>query len=147
MSAPGARRSRTRPHGSGPCGGRVQPPVRAQVATRSRVVPTRAATSAVGSRVPSHSSRAAATTAAPAPIEIPAERVRAAGWAVVNADVAVVAERHKVGPHRAAMRERLAGALGLTGVAGAATGVAKILFFVFLILFVVSLVAGRRAVP
>jgi 2-C-methyl-D-erythritol 2,4-cyclodiphosphate synthase len=27
---------------------------------------------------------------------------------VGNADVAVVAERHKVGPHRAAMRERLA---------------------------------------
>jgi 2-C-methyl-D-erythritol 2,4-cyclodiphosphate synthase len=39
-------------------------------------------------------------------------RVREAGWRVANADVAVVAERHKVGPHRAAMRERLASALG-----------------------------------
>jgi 2-C-methyl-D-erythritol 2,4-cyclodiphosphate synthase len=34
-------------------------------------------------------------------------RVRDAGWRVANADVAVIAERHKVGPHRAAMRARL----------------------------------------
>jgi 2-C-methyl-D-erythritol 2,4-cyclodiphosphate synthase len=40
--------------------------------------------------------------------------VREAGWAVVNADIAVIAERHKVGPHRAEMRARLAGALGVT---------------------------------
>ena len=40
-------------------------------------------------------------------------RLRDAGWRVVNADVAVVAERAKVGPHRAAMRERLADALGV----------------------------------
>jgi 2-C-methyl-D-erythritol 2,4-cyclodiphosphate synthase len=40
-------------------------------------------------------------------------RVRSAGWTVVNADVAVIAERHKVGPHRAAMRERLATALAV----------------------------------
>jgi 2-C-methyl-D-erythritol 2,4-cyclodiphosphate synthase len=40
-------------------------------------------------------------------------RVRAAGWAVANVDVTVVCERHKVGPHRAAMRERLAAALGV----------------------------------
>lgn len=46
-------------------------------------------------------------------LRLAAERVRAAGWAVVNADVAVVAERHTVGPHRAAMRARLAAALGV----------------------------------
>ena len=40
-------------------------------------------------------------------------RVRAAGWRVGNVDVAVVCERHKVGPHRAAMRARLAEALGV----------------------------------
>ena len=40
-------------------------------------------------------------------------RVRDAGWDVVNADVTVVCERHRVGPHRAAMRERLAAALGV----------------------------------
>jgi uncharacterized membrane protein YtjA (UPF0391 family) len=34
----------------------------------------------------------------------------------------------------------LAGVLGFTSVAGAAMGIAKILFFVFLVLFVVSLV-------
>lgn len=47
-------------------------------------------------------------------LRLAAERVRAAGWQVVNVDVAVVAERHKIGPHRAAMRERLAAALGIT---------------------------------
>lgn len=40
-------------------------------------------------------------------------RVYDAGWAVGNADVTVVAERAKVGPHRAAMRARLAEALGV----------------------------------
>lgn len=40
-------------------------------------------------------------------------RVRDAGWAVANADVVVIAERHKVGPHRAPMRARLAAALGV----------------------------------
>jgi 2-C-methyl-D-erythritol 2,4-cyclodiphosphate synthase len=40
-------------------------------------------------------------------------RLREAGWQVANVDVAVVAERHKVGPHRPAMRERLAAALGV----------------------------------
>ena len=34
----------------------------------------------------------------------------------------------------------IAGVLGFTSVAGAAMGIAKILFFVFLLLFVVSLV-------
>ena len=32
-------------------------------------------------------------------------------------------------------------------IAGAAVGIAKILFFVFLVLFVVSLIMGRRARP
>ncbi|HEY9237077.1 MULTISPECIES: DUF1328 domain-containing protein [Phenylobacterium] len=34
----------------------------------------------------------------------------------------------------------IAGVLGFTSIAGAAMGVAKILFFVFLVLFVVSLI-------
>jgi uncharacterized membrane protein YtjA (UPF0391 family) len=38
----------------------------------------------------------------------------------------------------------IAGALGFFGIAGAAVGIAKILLFVFLILFVVSLLMGRR---
>ena len=37
----------------------------------------------------------------------------------------------------------IAGVLGFTSIAGAAMGVAKILFFVFLVLFVVSLVMHR----
>lgn len=44
----------------------------------------------------------------------------------------------------------LAAVFGFTGVYVAAAGIAKILFFIFLVLFVVSLVAGglrgRRAV-
>jgi uncharacterized membrane protein YtjA (UPF0391 family) len=38
----------------------------------------------------------------------------------------------------------VAGALGFFGIAGAAMGIAKILFFVFVVLFVVSLFFGRR---
>ena len=38
----------------------------------------------------------------------------------------------------------LAGALGFTGIAGAATGIAKVLFFVFLVVWVLALVSGRR---
>jgi uncharacterized membrane protein YtjA (UPF0391 family) len=38
----------------------------------------------------------------------------------------------------------IAGALGFFGIAGASIGIAKILFFVFLVLFVVSLLFGRR---
>ena len=34
----------------------------------------------------------------------------------------------------------IAGVLGFTSIAGAAMGIAKILFFVFLVLFIVSLV-------
>lgn len=40
-------------------------------------------------------------------------RVRAVGWLVQNADITVVAERPKIGPHRAAMRACLAAALGI----------------------------------
>jgi uncharacterized membrane protein YtjA (UPF0391 family) len=41
----------------------------------------------------------------------------------------------------------IAGALGLWGLEGTAMWVARVLFVVFLILFVVSLVMGRRAPP
>ena len=37
----------------------------------------------------------------------------------------------------------IAAALGFGGIAGAATGIAKILFFVFLVAFVVLLITGR----
>lgn len=39
----------------------------------------------------------------------------------------------------------IAAALGFGGVAGASMGIAKILFFVFIVLFVLTLVFGRRA--
>jgi uncharacterized membrane protein YtjA (UPF0391 family) len=38
----------------------------------------------------------------------------------------------------------IAGVLGFGGIAGAAVGIAKILFFIFLVLFVLSLIFGRR---
>lgn len=38
----------------------------------------------------------------------------------------------------------IAAALGFGGIAGTAVGIAKVLFFVFLVLFVVSLVLGRK---
>lgn len=38
----------------------------------------------------------------------------------------------------------LAAILGFGGIAGAAAGMAKILFFVFLFLFIVGLILGRR---
>lgn len=41
----------------------------------------------------------------------------------------------------------VAAVFGFTGVYVAAAGIAKILFFLFLILFVVSLLFGRRAAP
>lgn len=43
-----------------------------------------------------------------------AEMVRSAGWTLVNVDASVIAEAPKVGPHVAAMRERIAAATGLT---------------------------------
>lgn len=39
----------------------------------------------------------------------------------------------------------IAGLLGFTTIAGAAVGFAKIVFVVFLVLFVLSFVMGRRA--
>lgn len=41
----------------------------------------------------------------------------------------------------------IAAVLGFGGIAGAATGIAKILFGVFIILFVVSLIFGRYRRP
>lgn len=40
-------------------------------------------------------------------------RVHAAGWAPAQADITVIAETPKIGPHRPAIRERLAQALGI----------------------------------
>jgi 2-C-methyl-D-erythritol 2,4-cyclodiphosphate synthase len=40
-------------------------------------------------------------------------RVAKAGWAPAQADITVIAETPKVGPHREAIRERLAAALGV----------------------------------
>jgi len=40
----------------------------------------------------------------------------------------------------------IAAVFGFTGIAAASAGVAKILFFLFLALFVVSLIFGRRSV-
>ena len=37
----------------------------------------------------------------------------------------------------------IAGALGFGGIAATSAGLAKILFFVFLIVFIVTLIAGR----
>jgi 2-C-methyl-D-erythritol 2,4-cyclodiphosphate synthase len=42
-----------------------------------------------------------------------ARRVRAAGWQVVNVDCTIVAQAPKMAPHIAAMRERIAHALGI----------------------------------
>ena len=41
----------------------------------------------------------------------------------------------------------IAGVLGFGGIAGTATGIAQVLFGLFLILFIVSLLLGRRAPP
>jgi uncharacterized membrane protein YtjA (UPF0391 family) len=41
----------------------------------------------------------------------------------------------------------IAAVLGFTTIAGTSIGIAKILFFVFLILFAISLIAGRRTPP
>ena len=40
----------------------------------------------------------------------------------------------------------IAAILGFTGIATAAAGIAKIFFAIFLVLFIVSLLVGRRAV-
>lgn len=41
----------------------------------------------------------------------------------------------------------IAGVLGFGGIAGTATGIAQVLFGLFLILFLVSLLLGRRTPP
>lgn len=41
----------------------------------------------------------------------------------------------------------IAAVLGFGGIAGTAVGIAKILFFVFLVLFVVALLLGKRTPP
>jgi 2-C-methyl-D-erythritol 2,4-cyclodiphosphate synthase len=46
-------------------------------------------------------------------LRLAVERVREAGWRVANVDVTVIAERHRIGPHRSAMRGRLAAALAV----------------------------------
>ncbi len=38
----------------------------------------------------------------------------------------------------------IAALLGFGGIAGTAVGIAKVLFFVFIVLFIVSLIFGRR---
>lgn len=49
-------------------------------------------------------------------------RVHERGWRVGNVDVTVIAERPKIMPHRAAMCERLAGALGVAADAVSVKG-------------------------
>jgi len=46
-------------------------------------------------------------------LRIAVGRVRERGWRVSNADVTVVAERPRIGPHRDAMRAAMASALGI----------------------------------
>ena len=46
-------------------------------------------------------------------LRLATERVRAAGWSVHQVDVVVIAESPKIAPHRDAMRDRIAGALGI----------------------------------
>jgi 2-C-methyl-D-erythritol 2,4-cyclodiphosphate synthase len=46
-------------------------------------------------------------------LEAAVSRLHAAGWRVGNVDVTVITQRPKIGPHRAAMRERLATVLGV----------------------------------
>jgi len=46
-------------------------------------------------------------------LQAAAERVRGAGWAIVNIDSTIVAQAPKLAPHIPAMRERIATALAL----------------------------------
>jgi 2-C-methyl-D-erythritol 2,4-cyclodiphosphate synthase len=48
-------------------------------------------------------------------LEAAVRRAAELGWRVANADVTVIAEQPKVGPHRARMIERLAPVLGIPG--------------------------------
>jgi 2-C-methyl-D-erythritol 2,4-cyclodiphosphate synthase len=47
-------------------------------------------------------------------LHLAVERVRQAGWTPAQVDVTVIAETPRVGPYRAAMRERLAHVLGVS---------------------------------
>lgn len=47
-------------------------------------------------------------------LHIAVERVRLSGWTSAQVDVSVIAESPRIGPYRAAMRERLAHALGVS---------------------------------
>jgi uncharacterized membrane protein YtjA (UPF0391 family) len=40
----------------------------------------------------------------------------------------------------------IAALLGFTGVAGAAAGIAKVLFFIFLVVWLIAFIGGRRSV-
>ena len=42
-----------------------------------------------------------------------ARRVRAAGWRIANVDCTVIAQAPRIGPHRPAMTQRIASALGV----------------------------------
>jgi 2-C-methyl-D-erythritol 2,4-cyclodiphosphate synthase len=46
-----------------------------------------------------------------------ADRVAEAGWRIVNLDCVIFAQRPKILPHRTAIRERIAGILGLDAAA------------------------------
>ncbi len=46
-------------------------------------------------------------------LQAAAQRVRAAGWAIVNIDSTIVAQAPKMAPHIAAMRQRIAAVLDL----------------------------------
>ncbi len=47
-------------------------------------------------------------------LEAAVARIAVAGWRVNNVDITVIAQRPKIGPHRAAIRARLASALRLS---------------------------------
>ncbi len=47
-------------------------------------------------------------------LEAALQRVHGAGWRVNNVDITVIAQRPKIGPHRVAIRARLAAALGVS---------------------------------
>lgn len=49
-------------------------------------------------------------------LKLAVARVQAAGWMAAQADITVIAETPKIGPHRDAMRERLGQALGIPPV-------------------------------
>jgi 2-C-methyl-D-erythritol 2,4-cyclodiphosphate synthase len=46
-------------------------------------------------------------------LRLAVDRIRAAGWVPAQADLTVIAETPKIGPHRPAIRERLAEAIGV----------------------------------